>query len=254
MTGESGREGSLEPFQASQDVLGVDVSAVRAVVLDAVGTLIYADPPVEVVYSRVGRRFGSRKTCAEVAAAFRRAFCAVEEADLAGDLATSELREQQRWREIVATVLNDADDPEACFQTLYEHFAAPHAWRLYPDAATALPALLDAGWRVGIASNFDARLTGICRAHPFLSRCAPVAISSEVGFRKPHAAMFRAVEQRTRLRSKELLHVGDDLRNDYEGARDAGWHSAHLLRRGAVGTRAVPTIRSLDALLRPLGV
>lgn len=235
-------------------MLGIDRSAVRGVVFDAVGTLMFADPPVASIYTDVGHRFGSRKTVEQVAAAFRHAFRAVEEADRAGNLSTSERREQRRWREIVADVLDDADDPEACFGSLYAHFARPRAWRLYADAEEVLERLLDAEWLVGIASNFDARLEGICRAHRLLSRCRPVATSAAVGFRKPHPAVFRAVERCTGLPPNALLHVGDDLHNDYHGARAAGWQSVLLLRQGAVATPGVPAVKSLEELLGPLAV
>jgi putative hydrolase of the HAD superfamily len=235
-------------------VRGIEISAIRGVVFDAVGTLIYAEPPVAVAYHDVGRRYGSRKTCEEVGAAFRKAFAAEETADLAGDLATSEHREQQRWRTIVAHVLDDADDAEACFRELYDHFAQPNAWRVYADAEVLLERLLDAGRAVGIASNFDARLEGICRADRLLSRCAAVAISAEVGFRKPHAALFRALEERMGLECNELLHVGDDLCNDYRGAQSAGWQSVLLLRSGATSAEGVCTVRSLAELRGPLGL
>ena len=36
------------------------LSGIRAIILDAVGTLIHLDPPVPLVYSQVGKRRGSR--------------------------------------------------------------------------------------------------------------------------------------------------------------------------------------------------
>lgn len=236
-----------------QIVSAIDASQIRGVVFDAVGTLIYADPPVAVAYHEVGCRFGSRKTREEVAREFGRAFAEAEEADSAGDLSTNERCEQQRWRAIVGRVLDDATDTEACFRHLYDHFAAPRAWRVYPDAAALLERLFEAGRVVAIASNFDARLERICQADRLLARCRPVAISAEVGFRKPHAAMFRAIEERTGLHGNELFHIGDDLRNDYAAARQAGWQSVLLLRNGAAAD-GVCTVQSLQPLADLLGV
>src|SRR5437660_796159 len=84
-----------------------------------------------------------------LAAAFR----AQEQFDLAHGLRTSEERELQRWRHIVAAVLDDVSDPEDCFAELHAHFARPGSWRCEPGVAEVLRALRTAGYRVGLASN-----------------------------------------------------------------------------------------------------
>ena len=97
--------------------------AARAVVFDAVGTLIHPDPPAAVVYSEVGKVFGSRLALDEIADRFRRAFAQQEEIDRVAGLHTSEEREVRRWRQIVRQVLDDVSDFESCFQQLFNHFS-----------------------------------------------------------------------------------------------------------------------------------
>src|SRR5262245_11931759 len=104
-------------------------SDIQAVVFDAVGTLIYPDPPAASVYEEVGRRFGSRLNVETIRARFVRAFEREEQFDVANELRTSETREEQRWRSIVRQVLDDVSDPEACFRALFKHFSRPEAWR-----------------------------------------------------------------------------------------------------------------------------
>ena len=56
---------------------GMIPRGVRAVVFDAVGTVIHPDPPAAEVYVEVGRRFGSRLGMADIVGRFAAAFRAV---------------------------------------------------------------------------------------------------------------------------------------------------------------------------------
>ena len=206
---------------------------ISAVAFDAAGTLIYPDPPAGEVYAETGRRHGSRLTAPEITDAFRRRFAAEETQDRSGRLQTSELREIERWRGIVRDVLHDLANPETCFQELYAHFSRPDAWKLYPDATETVARLLEAGWAVAVTSNFDRRLPTLCRAFPPLDRCAPLVISAEVGYRKPHPEFFARAARLVGQEPRRILHVGDDYENDYLGARGAGWQSVLVARRDA---------------------
>src|ERR1700677_4161406 len=108
--------------------------SIKAVFFDAVGTLIHPEPSAPQVYAEVSRRYGSRVDAAEIDRRFRRFFQIEEEVDIRANWTTSEQREQIRWQHIVAGVLDDVTDTEDCFQTLYEHFSRPNAWRCDPAA------------------------------------------------------------------------------------------------------------------------
>lgn len=49
-----------------------------------------------------------------------------------------------------------------------------------------------------------------------------VVVSAEVGAEKPNPVIFEAALQALGMRPGEVVHVGDDRRNDVWGARDAG--------------------------------
>src|ERR1700730_14270902 len=115
--------------------------SVRAIFFDAVGTLIHPDPVAAVVDWEVGLRQGSQYNLDQIARRFRAAFQNEEKADRANGLRTNEDRERLRWQNIVADVLDDATDPDACFAELYEHFNRPMAWRLEPEASRLLEEL-----------------------------------------------------------------------------------------------------------------
>lgn len=189
---------------------------------DAVGTLIHPEPSAPSVYATVGRRFGSRLDEATIATRFRAAFRRQEEADQVGGLRTCEERELLRWRTIVREVLDDVTEPEACFDALYAHFARPDAWRCVPETTEVLATLAVRGHTLGIASNFDSRLRGVAAGLPPLRPVRHLVISSEIGWRKPAAPFFVEMCCQAGSLPGQVLYVGDDPANDYEGARAAG--------------------------------
>ncbi|HVC99116.1 MAG TPA: HAD-IA family hydrolase [Pirellulales bacterium] len=226
-------------------------SLTYAVLFDAVGTLIEPHPAVAAAYAAAGCRFGSSLAQPEIEARFRAAFTRREGIDAADGMgATSEAGEQARWRAIVGEIFDDVADAEPLFDALWEHFAAAKHWRLMDGAAEAwrrLDSRQVNGRRlvVGIASNFDSRLESVCSGLPPLAGC-PLFISSRLGHRKPAPAFFRAVEARLGRKPEELLLVGDDLVNDYQGALAAGWQAVLVDRHDRFeGTRRVRSLMEL---------
>ena len=128
-----------------------------------------------------------------ITARFRSAFRRQEAIDHLAGWRTDEDREYARWREIVAETLADVTDAEACFRELHAYFARPDAWRVQAEAGPVIRTLAERGWRIGMASNFDARLRGVAAGLPELAPVRTIVISSEVGFRKPAEAFFTEI-------------------------------------------------------------
>jgi putative hydrolase of the HAD superfamily len=202
--------------------------AVRAILFDAVGTLIHPDPSAAQVYAEVGRRHGSRHDIADIRQRFAAAFGREEALDLVNGLRTTEEREVRRWRRIVLEVLDDAADPDACFAELYRHFSLPEGWRCEVEVTTVLETLNQRGYVLGIASNYDHRLRSVVAGLPALRPLRHLIISSEVGWRKPAPEFFAAAAARLGLPVADILIVGDDPVNDYDGARAAGLQAVLL--------------------------
>jgi putative hydrolase of the HAD superfamily len=213
------------------------------VFFDAVGTLLHPEPPAPVVYAAVGRRFGSRLDAAVIAQRFRTAFRRQEQEDSASGLRTSEEREWMRWRAIVAEVVDDVSDPEECFSELHAHFARPDAWRCEPHTSHVLETLAGRGHRLGIASNFDARLRRVVEGLSDLQVVRQLVISSEIGWRKPAPSFFAEMCQRSGSPSGQIVYVGDDENNDYAGGRSFGLQVVLLdpIRRATVPPDAIIT-------------
>ncbi|MBM3980491.1 MAG: HAD-IA family hydrolase [Planctomycetes bacterium] len=195
----------------------------RAAAFDAVGTLLFPNPPAPVAYADTARRFGLDLAPDAVRARFVAAYRREEAADAATDWATSEPRERARWHTIVTETLAGVSDPEACYQHLFDHFAQPGAWELAPGAADVLSALAARGLVLALGSNYDERLWSVLAGFPELDPLKDrVLISAAVGVRKPGAGFFAAVARAVGCAPSEVLFVGDDIENDYAGATAAG--------------------------------
>ncbi|MDN6162399.1 MAG: HAD-IA family hydrolase, partial [Atopostipes sp.] len=53
-------------------------------------------------------------------------------------------------------------------------------------------------------------------------------ISDELNYTKPDIEIFKKVEKSLNYKADEILYVGDDLRNDIIGSKEAGWKSLFL--------------------------
>ena len=216
---------------------------IKWVVFDAVGTLIFADPPAHMAYHRIGQRHGSSITPPQAAQRFREAGAAAPQA-----LQTSPAREREFWQSLVSIVLPDVVDQEACFDDLWQHFAAPTSWGVYADVEETLELLQSRGIQVAIASNFDERLHAVCEGHPELRGIATRFISSEVGWKKPSGEFFAAIIHRLAVNPEQILMVGDDDAADIKSALAAGLRALHINRSGTPTGHSITTLTELPLL------
>jgi putative hydrolase of the HAD superfamily len=204
---------------------------------------------VTVAYQQAAHSLGLRIDEEQIRGRFREAFARQEEFDRLHGRTTSPQREIERWREIVAEVFREAAPSpelrEQLFAQLWRHFARPESWRVAPEAAACWEALTARGLIVAIASNFDDRLVEIARQIAPLNRADRLFISARIGHRKPAAEFFRFIERDLALAPGDLLSVGDDPENDYEGAKSAGWQAILVDRRSQA---SLATIASLSEL------
>lgn len=202
------------------------------VVFDAVGTLITPSPTVAEAYSAVGQRYGVDVPADVIRQRFHDAFRTSETACFSGVRRgrTSEAEERARWQWIVQEVLPEAQDREACFSDLWQHFADPQHWRCYDDVGPALQHLRRLEIRLALASNFDERLHQVCAGLPALADIERVFVSSSLGARKPDPLFYRTVQEQLVAEPDQLLMIGDDWECDVIGPRQAGWRSRSLQR------------------------
>jgi len=97
--------------------------------------------------------------------------------------------------------------------------------RLEPSVIALLDALRERGLKVGLVSNlFDppALMRELFDEIGLLGRLDAIALSAEVGKRKPHQAVFRSALEQAGVAPGESVMVGDRLREDVGGAMALG--------------------------------
>lgn len=213
----------------------------KVVLLDAVGTVIEPSPSVADAYQAVGQSHGIDLDRDTIRRRFRQAISQYSvhafQTLLGSDdpLRTDEKTEIARWRAIVNHVLKPGPEQEDdLFQHLWDHFGQADHWRLFEDVSPALSRLAAAGFRLGLASNFDQRL------RPIVERYLPafdlsLFISSEVGWVKPAMVYYEHVTRSLGCESDEILLIGDDWKNDVEAPQIFGWQALYLSRSGNPG-------------------
>ncbi len=224
------------------------------VYFDAVGTLLFPQPDVISVYFAHGQACGSGLTAAEIHASFSRLyarhFCRLQAEP--GNLQTSESRERERWANLVSELFGSAAASGELFDRLWNHFAQPSSWELYPDVPPTLEELGRRGIAWGIASNFDHRLVSIVKAKAELSAARSVVTSAAAGWSKPAVEFYRwaasSAAEPLANSVPDFWMVGDNWQLDIVAARAAGWRAVHLDRKGE-GPAASDRIRSLGELL-----
>lgn len=188
----------------------------RAVLIDAAGTLLVPSENTAEVYLRYGRKYGVELKTNDVLQRFRRAYNT--------PWRDSRLRYvgdgRPFWRYIVEQ--STGCDNEAMFEEVYQYYAHPDAWVLAPGAAAALARMRAAGLRLAVVSNFDTRLRPILLRLGIAHMFDAIVVSAEVGVEKPNPLIYEEALLRLGCGASDVVHVGDDRRNDVWGARDAG--------------------------------
>ncbi len=161
------------------------------------------------------------------------------------------------WRKIAAGALERLGvEPDGLAGALAEDFAARRraATRLFPDAEATLEALRDAGVRLALVTNGDAREQRHKIDRHGLSRFFDVmVIEGELGCGKPDPRVYREALAALGATPAAAWMVGDHLEFDVAGPQRLGLAAAWLDRAGAglpAGCLTRPTriVRSLAEL------
>lgn len=224
---------------------------IRAVLLDAVGTLIAPQEPIGETYSRVAAAHGVAIDAWRIGDAFRRVF-AKAPPPVFPDAPPDEVpaRERAWWRAVARSAFLAADsaqhfvDFEACFDELWRTFASPGAWCAAPGAAEALAGLRKSGRRTAVVSNFDRRLPGILAGLGLAAGLDACVLPADAGAAKPDPRIFRTALARLGARAAEAAFVGDDRELDLEPARALGLRT--------VDVASLATLRDLPARIDAL--
>ena len=220
------------------------MSAPRAVLLDALGTLVGLEPPGPRL-----RQALLRGTGVDVGIeAAERGFAAEIGHYLAHHMRGSDRQGLERLRDECAAVLHEAlDAPGLDRSAVRGAMLESLEFTPFRDTEPALRELRGRGLRLVVASNWDCSLPAWLERAGLGSLLDGAVSSAVVGRAKPAPAVFRAALREAGVSAEEAVHVGDSVANDVEGARAAGLR-AILVARGGEAPAGVETVRSLEEL------
>jgi putative hydrolase of the HAD superfamily len=197
----------------------------RALLLDAMGTLITLRQPLGVTYAEMAARHGLRAEPEAIGRAFARLYPQAPPLafpDLAdGALCQAEIGWWGRLIDAVLLASAGVAAPLELHHQLFEAFADPALWRVYDDVPPMLERWRAAGLQLAVVSNFDSRLAGLLAGLGLAERFAAVVVSSRAGAAKPSPRPFQLALAALGATADEAWHVGDSP-EDEAGARAAG--------------------------------
>jgi putative hydrolase of the HAD superfamily len=224
----------------------------RAVLLDALGTLVRLEPPAPRLQAELKKRLGRDISPAQAERAIT-AEIAYYRAHLDQGRDEHGLQElRARCAQVLFGELRPSlgGEPPAG-QMMVDVLMASLSFSAFADAGPALSQLQELGLRLVVVSNWDVSLPGVLDRVGLSDRLDGVVTSAELGAGKPGRAIFDRALEIAGVESSEALHVGDSLREDIQGARAAGIEPV-LISRDAPAAQSRPdellTIGSLGEL------
>lgn len=222
---------------------------IRAVSLDAHGTLIELPSPVQPLRLLLEQRFGVRVAAEQVQQAFAAEVRFYRTHMLQGRDARSLTKLHHECAEVLRAALPRSSALAAvATPALAEVLVESLHFRLFPDVLPAVHALRAAGVRLAVASNWDESLGGLLGRLGVGDELDGIATSAGIGVGKPDPAVIECALRFMGAAPSVAVHVGDVYEEDVLGARAAGVEPILLLRDGSEAPAGVRTIRSLSEL------
>jgi putative hydrolase of the HAD superfamily len=228
---------------------------VKALLLDALGTLVELEPPVEPLRRELRERCGLEVSAAEAGAALRAeiAFYRAHHDEASDRARLADLRRRS------AVALRRALPPAAAalpLAPLTEALLAALRFRAFDEVPEVLRAARARGVRLVVVSNWDVSLRDVLEETELAPLLDGVVTSAELGSAKPAGVIFARGLELAAVAAAEAIHVGDSVEHDVAGALAAGIEPLLVVRDGAppdvpppAGVRAIPSLRPLLPIL-----
>jgi putative hydrolase of the HAD superfamily len=156
---------------------------------------------------------------------------------------------------VAAVAVPDADRARAV-SVLERALRPPVFCQPVPGSRQGLAALRDAGLRLAVTSNSDGTVADQLRRHEWLQvgegpGVPVVAISDSglLGVAKPDPRAFEATATALAVAPERVLHVGDSVHYDVDGAAAAGMQAVHMDPFGLCSHAGHAHVRSLGEVL-----
>ena len=218
---------------------------IRAVLLDALGTLVELPAPWPALVAELGAR-GVTVTEAEARTALldEMAYYRAHHDEATGPTELDDLRDRctEALRSALPVQARDVGDLRGMLLRSLQ-------FRPYPEVPAVLGELGELGVARIVVSNWDVSLREVLDRTGLAPLLDGIVISAEVGVAKPDPAIFERALALAGARADEALHVGDTPEADVAGALAAGLRARHLDRSGA-DAQAMTSLTGLPGLVR----
>jgi REG-2-like HAD superfamily hydrolase len=228
---------------------------IEFVFLDAGETLLRPHPSFHELFSSVCRRLGRDVDPSDVQMVQERlAPHLVDLAEETGVENPSLSPDASRvfWTYLYRRFLEELGiEDDGLSAELYATFSSSSSYRLFDDALPALDRLQEAGYRLGLISNFDEWLQEMLIELEVGHLFDATVISGVEGVEKPDPRIYEVAIERARVVPNAAVHVGDSVVLDVEPALSVGMRAVLLDRVGRYANSdlgTVPTISSLEEL------
>jgi putative hydrolase of the HAD superfamily len=206
------------------------MTGTRAVLLDALGTLVELEPPWVHLAEALSVQRDKRLVAAVRA-----------EMDYYRDH-SHEGRDRDSLAELrdrCAAVLSSVLGREVSVETMMSAIR----FRPFPDAAPALAELRALGLKLVCVSNWDVSLPEVLERCGLSGALDGVITSAEAGVRKPDPAIFAPALELAGCAPAEALYVGDTPADDLAAARAAGVPVLLIDREGGADIDSLDAVR-----------
>lgn len=212
-------------------------SDIRAISLDAMGTLIGLRSNPAVIYFEVLRGLGHEvdkiSRLLKEEGIFRRYWKEAEKRLPPGFIEERvdrfhHLRESPFafWGLLFQVMFEDVQlekrDLIPSIEAAYRKFTNPGLWAVESTFRDLVNFSQGRNIKLFVTSNWDFRLPGILKDLGIDTCFEQIITSALVGFEKPSMKIFQYLISAARCNAEQILHVGDRLEDDFKGAQAAG--------------------------------
>ncbi len=229
------------------------LSSFKAVFFDVGGTLIRVHPSVGDVYAKHARAFGFSGTADELNKRFRSQWKKMGGIESLGNKSGAEV-EEKFWKDLVFEVFQPfggLDHFDKYFKLIFEVFRDGSNWKIYEDVIESqiFGKLKERKIILGVISNWDSRLTSTLDSLELADHFKFILPSAVVGSAKPDKKIFDEAIRLSGVEPHEACHIGDEVKTDFDGARNAGIHAILLDRDNQFDESIQPKVRSFFELV-----
>jgi putative hydrolase of the HAD superfamily len=230
----------------------IDISQYKAVFFDVGGTLLKVHPSVGDVYARYSKPYGFIGTAQELNFRFGTEWKKMGGMESLGATKGVEA-EKKFWSDLVYKVFEISGglrNFDEFFECVYDAFRSKEHWRVFEDVLESgvLKKLKSKGIKLGVVSNWDSRLPQILKSMELAKYFDFILASTVVGSAKPDAFIFEEAIRLSGFEAGQACHIGDEVKADFNGARQAGI-DAIIIDRNNSHKEDIVTINSFNELI-----